>query len=70
MFKLLAIIGMLCVASAAQAQQQQKGQQEKVDPAKVQQCIDRCIARAPGGRASFKCGEACATGKYVRPSGY
>jgi hypothetical protein len=70
MFRLLAIIGMLCIASVAQAQQQQQKQAQQVDPAKVQQCIDRCIARAPGGRARFKCGEACATGKYERPSGY
>jgi uncharacterized low-complexity protein len=70
MFKLFAVIGMLCIASVAQAQQQQKSAQQQVDPAKVQQCLDRCIARAAGGRARFKCGEACATGKYVRPSGY
>jgi hypothetical protein len=38
--------------------------------ANVNRCLERCVAASPGARASFKCGEACATGRYQRPSGY
>jgi hypothetical protein len=38
--------------------------------ANVNRCIERCAALSPGARSSFKCGEACATGRYQRPSGY
>jgi hypothetical protein len=55
-----------CKAAVA-ADRRDSGQ---VDTAKVNQCIARCAARSPGARASFQCGEACATGRYQRPSGY
>lgn len=42
----------------------------KGNTANVYRCIERCVAQSPGARASFKCGEACATGRYQRPSGY
>jgi len=59
-----------CKAAVA-AQRGGSGQRQKGDTtANVNRCIERCVAQSEGARASFKCGEACATGRYQRPSGY
>jgi len=60
MLRLLAIIGMLCIASAAQAQQQQKQQK---DPAK---CAQKCAQRGGGTRAITSCQQYCRTGMPTR----
>ena len=55
---------------AAVAAQRGVSGQKGVITTKVNRCLERCVAASPGARASFKCGEACATGTYRRPSGY
>jgi hypothetical protein len=64
MFKLLAVIGMVCVATAALAQQQQ--QQKPVDQSKVNQCVQKCVQEETVARAKARCHEWCATGTYQR----
>lgn len=67
MTKLLAIVGTLCIACAAQAAQQ-KGQmqQQATDPGKVNQCVQACVQRAAAARGKAKCHERCATGTFQR----
>ena len=48
----------------------QRGASGQASTANVNRCVERCVAQTPDARFKFKCHEACATGRYQRPSGY